>query len=478
MIGLIARNDFRNLRADPTLWAIAILLATTIGYGVYNGATWVRFQSATVQSAMAEEAQRLGGLKKGIADMNAGRVNLPSFRDPRSAFSVGYTMGSHWAIMPPAPLAALAIGQSDLLPYYYKVSLRSRDTMLGNDEIENPVHLLSGRFDLAFVIIYLYPLVILALSYNLISSEKEDGTLAMTLSQPVGLRALALGKIGFRGLFVLVLATVLSFVGALLSGVNLGAEGVLPKFLMWIGVVAAYGAFWFALAVAVNALGRGSSTNALTLAGLWLTFVLLIPSLLNVAIKAAHPVPSRVDMIQAMRVASDEVTAQRSKLMARYLEDHPELVGASSDTVAQLAIRNVAMMEETERRVQPVLKRFDEQLIRQQGLVDQYRYLSPAILTQAALYDLAGTNTFRYKHFLTLIDRFHRDWRAHFSPFMLKSAKLTGNDIDSLPRFRFREESSSAVISRSAVALFGLIGLTLVVTLVAARMLSRYPIVG
>jgi len=203
--------------------------------------------------------------------------------------------------MPPAPLAALAVGQSDLLPYYYKISLRSRDTLLGNDEIENPVHLLSGRFDLAFVILYLYPLVILALSYNLISGEKEDGTLAITLSQPVGLRALALGKIGFRGLFVLALATLLSFAGALLSGVNLAAEGVLPRLALWVAVVAAYGAFWFALAVLVNAMGRGSSTNALTLAGLWLVFVLLIPSLLNVGTKAAHPVPSRVEMIQAMR---------------------------------------------------------------------------------------------------------------------------------------------------------------------------------
>ncbi|MBC8166265.1 MAG: DUF3526 domain-containing protein, partial [Bryobacteraceae bacterium] len=277
---------------------------------------------------------------------------------------------------------------------------------------------------------------------------------------------------------VLVLATALSLIGALLSGVNLGADGVLPKFLMWIGVVAAYGAFWVALAVAVNALGRGSSTNALTLAGLWLGFVLLIPSLLNVAIKAAHPVPSRVDMIQAMRVASDDVTAQRSKLMARYLEDHPELVGASADTMAQLAIRNVVMMEETERRVKPVLQRFDEQLFRQQTLVDQYRYLSPAILTQAALYDLAGTNTFRYKHFLTLIDQFHRDWRGYFFPFMVKTAQLTGGDIDAMPRFEFREESNSAVLSRAAVALLGLIALTTVVALVATRMLSRYPIVG
>jgi ABC-2 type transport system permease protein len=177
MIRLIARNDWRNLRADRTVWATAILLAAVIGYGIYNGASWVRFQSTAIRAALDEEHARLNAIKQGIDDANAGRANPPAFRDPRLPLAVGMTLGPRYAVMPPAPLAPLAIGQSDLLPYYYKISLRSRDTMLGNDEIENPVHLLSGRFDLAFVTIYLYPLVILALSYNLISAEKEDGTL-------------------------------------------------------------------------------------------------------------------------------------------------------------------------------------------------------------------------------------------------------------------------------------------------------------
>jgi ABC-2 type transport system permease protein len=214
------------------------------------------------------------------------------------------------------------------------------------------------------------------------------------------------------------------------------------------------------------------------LAGCWLAFVLLIPSLLNVAIKSAHPVPSRVEMIQAMRAASDEITAQRSKLMARYLEDHPELAGASSDTMAQLAIRNVAMMEETERRVQPVLERFDRQLALQQNLVDRYRFLSPAILTQAALYDLAGSNTFRYKHFLGLVDGFHRQWRNYFFPLMLKGVKLSESDIAEMPRFRFQEEASSTVVTRVSSALAGLVILTAIIMVAAARMLGHYPITG
>lgn len=478
MIWLIARHDWRILRADRTLWAIALLLAITIGYGVRNGSAWVEFQRRTIDGALSEERERIGKMQRDIADLNAGRKQAPSWSDPRSPFAAGYTLAARWAVMPPAPLSPLAIGQSDLLPYYFKVSLRSRDTLIGNDEIENPVHLLSGRFDLAFVIIYLYPLVILALGFNLISGDKEDGTLAMTLAQPVRLRTLAAGRILFRGVYVLTLATVLSMAGALLAGVDFAAEGAGVRMLLWTAVVASYGAFWFALAVAVSALGRSSAANGVALAGAWLLLVLLVPSLLNVTIKSLHPVPSRVEMIQAMRVASDEVTAQRSKLMAKYLEDHPELVGASQDTMAKLAVRNVAMMERMEDLVQPVLDRFDRQLKLQQSLVERYRFLSPAILTQAALYDLAGTDALRYQHFTKLVDAFHKEWRSFFFPLMLKSVKLSEQDAAGMPQFWFREESSAAVAARTMEGLAAMTLLAAAIMAAARRWLTGYRIPG
>jgi ABC-2 type transport system permease protein len=387
-------------------------------------------------------------------------------------------MGSRYATMPPGPLAALAVGQSDLLPYYFRVTVNTRDTLMGNDEIENPVHLLSGRFDLVFVIIYLFPLVILALSYNLISAEKEDGTLSMTLSQPVALRSVALGKIGFRGLFILLLGAGLSVVSALLSGVDLTGEGVISRLLVWTAVVTAYASFWFALSLAINALGRSSATNALALSGLWLTFVLLIPSLLNVVVKTVHPVPSRVEMIQAMRVASDEVTAARSRVMAAYLEDHPELATAANATETQLSILRVATTEELERRIQPVLDSFDDQVARQQQLVERYRFLSPAILTQAALYDLAGTGVHRYKHFLRLANRYHEQWQAHIQPMMMRAIKLEPRQIDELPRWQFEEERNADVLGRVWTNLAGLFVAAFVVTAFGIHLLRRYPVVG
>ena len=59
-----------------------------------------------------------------------------------------------------------------------------------NNELENPVNLMTGAFDIAFVVIFLLPIFILAISYDLLSSERERGTLAMILAHPISLKEL------------------------------------------------------------------------------------------------------------------------------------------------------------------------------------------------------------------------------------------------------------------------------------------------
>jgi ABC-2 type transport system permease protein len=88
------------------------------------------------------------------------------------------------------------------------VTYQSKIHFIHNNDIENPSHLLSGHFDLAFVIVYLFPLLIFALSYNLLSAEREIGTLRLLMSQPLALRTLVPGKVLVRAGALLALAVV------------------------------------------------------------------------------------------------------------------------------------------------------------------------------------------------------------------------------------------------------------------------------
>jgi ABC-2 type transport system permease protein len=472
------KHEWRSLRADRTLWIIVPLFAVIIGYGVYNGVSWVRFQRATLDAAASEERERYSQARQEISEIEMNGKAVSPFVDPRLPSVASGRSGTRYAQLPPATLSALSVGQSDLYPYYFKVSRASKQNFTTNDEIENPTNLLAGRFDLAFVIIYLFPLLILALSYNLISLEREQGTLAMMMSQPVALRSFVAGKVGLRAIVVLALAIGFSLAGVLLGGVNLTAEGAWWRLLCWIGIVAAYGAFWFALAVAVNAFGKSSATNALALAGLWLVFVLLVPSLLNVAVTSIYPVPSRVEMIQATRRASAEATAKGSQLLAKYFEDHPELTEGGKADPNDFYTRSIATQEETERLVQPVIGHFDRQVIGQQSLVNRFRFLSPAIVTQAALNDVAGASVARYRHFLALVDDFHQTWKSYFNPRIVRKVKLGPEDYDRFPNFAFREEPSGSVAGRVVIGLIGLLAPALIIGWLALRALQWYPLAG
>jgi ABC-2 type transport system permease protein len=472
----IIKHEWRTLAADRALWMIAPLFAVLISYGVYNGSSWTRFQQVTLEAAKQEERARFAKAKAEVMSIERGAPPASAFSNPRLPSVAASRTGPRYALAPPAPLAALAVGQSDLYPYYFKVTSQSKQTFTTNDEIENPTNLLAGRFDLAFVIIYLYPLLILALSYNLISAEREQGTLAMMMSQPVSLRTFASGKIGLRALVVLALTVGLSLAAFLLSDAGLSVEGAWSRLLLWTAVVGAYGAFWFALAILVNAFGRNSATNAMALAGMWLVLALILPALLNVAVTAIYPVPSRVEMIQATRRASAEATAKGSQLLAKYYEDHPEMAEGKQADPNDFYTRSIAVQDETERLVQPVIDHFDRQVTGQQSLLDRFRFLSPAVVAQSALNDIAGTGAARYRHFINLVDAFHQSWRAHFTPRIVQKTLLVADDYDRFPAFTFREEPAGAVARRAMIGLIGLLVPTLLIGSLGLRALRRYSV--
>jgi ABC-2 type transport system permease protein len=471
----IVRHEWRLLATDGTLWLIAAIFAFAIGYGTFNGSRWVRFQHEAIAEAATEERARFAAQEDAIRRINGGELKVSPFADPRNPQTAGSRFGARYAAMPPASLAALSIGQSDLLPYYFKITSDARQTVIAGAELENPHRLLTGRFDLAFVLIYLYPLLIFAISYNALSGEKEQGTLALALSQPVSLGSLVAGKLGLRLVVFLLLIGTLAGFAVVIGGVDSGAEGVWPRLLLWMAAVIAYGVVWFALATLVVSFGRPSSTNAMVLAAGWLTFVILVPSLLNMMATSVYPVPSRVEMIQAMREASDEANEQGSRLLSRYYEDHPELAAGGADqAMNDFNVIRVAVNADVEQRVRPVLERFERQLAGQRTMVSRLRVLSPAILMQDALNDISGTGIPRHQHFMQQVSEFHERWRAHFVPLIFRKAQIDG--YGELPAFAFREEPLGAAALRVAESLAAVLALAAAIAIAGFWNLRRFPV--
>ncbi len=475
---LIIRHEWRLLKADRTALLMVALFALAVGCGIFGGARWVGFQQATINDLQREESERYNALLAQAQAVEAkfGAVNRTNAEnwDPRNPYYIGNTKGQRYAALPPTPLAVTAIGQSDLLPYYFKVSTDLKQNFANAYELENPLKLLVGRFDLAFALIWLYPLLILALSFNLLASERENGTLALLLSQPVSLRTIVLGKTLVRALIVFVPVIVFAIIGLALAGVKLSDPAALSRFALWIVAVLLYGAFWFALAALVNARGKSAAANALIVAGAWLLLVLLLPSSINMVAATLYPVPSRVEYIQAMREASEGEVAARSQIMAAFYEDHPELAKGSFTRRDEFTLTKERLNQRTEEMLRPVAARFEQQLARQQRVINGFRFLTPALLMQETLYDVAGTGQARYRQFMTEVDEFHRAWKAFFNPRIARRELVSCEEFPQIPSYRFREEPLGGVASRVSLPLLSLATMTAIVGMAGVAAYKRY----
>lgn len=471
----IISHEWRNLFAERGFLLLAAVFAALLGYGVWAGASWVSGREAESRALVEAEAKELTARKEQTASGFKGSSEPGNFRpDPSDPYTTG--MSLQHAVLPFTPAAVFSTGQADVLTPDAGVTISSlQRTKADKTGFENPLSFLAGRFDLSFVVVYLLPLFVLALGFNLLSGERERGTLQLLLSQPLSLRKLLAAKAVAQLALVLAVVLAVSLAGVLVSVAEVGSGDFWARASQWVLLVGLYAAFWFALAAFINSFGLASATNAVVCAACWLILVLVLPSLLNVAVSAAYPVPSRGELVSAVRSVNLDMRRDGSRLVAEHYQDHPELMPREGRAdPSNFALAYVIVQREQKQRVGAVEDRFASQLAAQQSLVSKFRFLSPSVVAQEAANDIAGTGLARYQHFRTQVKEFDRAWADFFVPRIFRLEKLSAADFDQIPRFQYREESNRAVAARVVPGLLFMLAATAALLLLAFGRLKRY----
>ncbi|MEM1122912.1 MAG: DUF3526 domain-containing protein [Bacteroidota bacterium] len=429
-------------RSRWTLLIIVLFFGLTF-FALHNGAEIV----AERQLSIDEEVQRMDSLDAfraaRILAIEENREAPPppeeSWRDPRDLWDMAYNTRRVIA-MEPQPLTLIAAGQSDLFPHVVKPHIYKEDYRLEFSELANPVQLLFGTFDLAFVCIYLLPLLVLALSFNVLSSARESGILPLIAAQPISLYGWLLQKLFIRFLLLSLLVLVAILVGLGLQGVNLTDN--LPSLSLLLGALLTYMLFWFGVAFAVNLLGQPSGTNAITLVALWLGIVLFIPTIIAQTTNTLNPIPSRVNIIHEYREAYSGAVKNIDKIMDAYLLDHPELdtQDESVENRYGFMLRTFASAGVINEAIDPVLNAHQAALDKQQAWVNQLTVLSPALLLQKVFNQTAGTTTAHYVDFRRQIIDFTEKWKAYLKPRMFANEYLQSGDFEAFPRYEYSTE--------------------------------------
>ena len=435
-VDLVAQ-EFGLLRRVVGLWLLGFMLVLLAVLAAVSGSVRINTLEAIVAERSGGEAQirssLIGALDRYVAA--GGEGDEPVAAKPGS---MGFSVTSTYAAMPAAPLAPLAIGVSDLLPYYYRLDAHGAYTLVQGGEIENPLNLKVGGFDVAFVMVFLLPIIVIALSYDIMSREKELGVLALIGAQGVPLSKFIAAKVIARGAVIaaiVLLANALAITVAMYQGAvwHPGAA------MLWTTIAVLYGLVWFALAVMINALGFGSATNGVVLANVWLVFVIVIPAVVKLAATTLYPAPSRVALTTELREAASEAEERAAEAREEYLFDHPDMVAGDVDQ--EIFFRQVALSElDVSASIEPQLAEFDEQAEKQAALMTWLKFASPALLANDAFSALAGTDRLSHVNFREAVLDYHNRWQAFFVGPLLREERLTPEAWSGLPSFDYQPE--------------------------------------
>ncbi len=435
------KYELKLLLRSRWIQLLSLTLLLLFAFSAYNGKQKVEKRISVINDALLEEEESDVMMLALIDSVNQGLdVSVPRWTVPTSPTAIG-NYYPRVASMEVQPLALIATGQSDLFTPYVKPRISGDDFALNFTEMTSPVQLLFGSFDLAFVIVFLLPLLIIAFSYNVLSAEKESGSLRLLASQPIGIQRWLLQKLALRFMWLSLLVVASLTIVFLLLGIEFLSEA--GAFFSLLGLTLAYMLFWFALAFLINLWVGTSAKNAVSLLGLWVIFVLLVPSVLNQLGNSLYPIPSRTLMINEMRTKKTEVSKKQDEILDNYLRDHPEYAINDTTETRSFWHRYMASQKLVREELAPVVNTYESQLQRQQDLTKNMQWLSPALTIQESLNSLAGTSSADYDHYRKQVVAFAENWRDHLLPYLYNNQEITMDDIVELPAFQFQKRPVS-----------------------------------
>jgi len=434
MFLLQLKYETLRLLRSPMLWLLLVFLATSIGFGAYNGVQRIAAKSQSVGEMLAQQQEDLGKQKMQADSVARGLKKVGGwYLDPTNVIFVGGVWRGGWVTaLEPTPQSLLAAGMSDLQPDTWRLTLMGKDAR-GDSEFENPVNLALGTFDLSFVLAFLLPLLVIALSFNLLSGEREQGTLALLLAQPVATGRLFLMKTLARFTLLAALTLLVTLPILAWSGISLTNAAAWQT----AGVAVLYSLFWFLLALGVNLRGGSSTQNALLCVGAWLLFTLVVPALVNMVSEKAHPVPSRASYLNEMRDADAYLEAQKKTVLDVFYQKHPNYTRKSEvEKEWQDWYReDFAVMDFGKKFRDSLEQRYIAPAESQSAFAENLTLLSPALSVHRQMTDLAGTSQQAYKASEKSLDASQKNWASFFLKKFEANETLTTADYDEILKF-------------------------------------------
>ena len=307
-----------------TRFALLLLLSLVFftGFAIWNGVQSLAQKRTSIKNITAKHQEKLQTMKMAADSIIRNSIVVERWWiDPSNPLVIGeFGKGGMPIMIEPSAVSAIATGVSDLqkdVQLTYMTYTKNFSTV---NDFENPINLTFGSFDLTFVLVFLLPLFVIALNYDLISSEREQGTLALLLSQPLNSKRIFLFKTLSKFFIIALIISALLF--PLLLFIGIKSNTIFPYAIVFATLV--YTLFWFVLSFLINLFNQSSAFNALACIGLWLLLVVIVPTQLSMVSELAYPIPSRAALMNEIRQFDVAFEANKEAILIDYFQKNSQ----------------------------------------------------------------------------------------------------------------------------------------------------------
>ncbi|MBX3239266.1 MAG: ABC transporter permease subunit [Chitinophagaceae bacterium] len=419
--------ELKNWLRNKAVWLVLITWVLLVSFAGWQRNAIVCMLASDMDSSRVYELQKEKAYHGLLDSVERGLKQVKEYaNDPRNPVYFN-TKVPRFAIYEPGVLDVLATGQSDIFPQLYVISSRA-DYRQQKEEAVNGLPLMYGKPDMVFIITFLFPLIIIAFNYGLLSSEKESGTLKLILVQHTNLKQVLFAKLFVSFLFSLLLLLVPAIILYILKA---GAPATIRSVGLLLLITSLYSLFWHLLCAVAGSRLKSSAWNATVLTGCWILLTVLLPAVINLVTGSVRPVPSRTEFITEYRRATNAIEQDsNSAVLDKFFFDHPELAkedstGNERNRANQFYKASHIKHDQTHETLQPIYDRYESSLQAANRFSGNVGLLSPALTTHQSLLLLAGQSSKQYLHFNKAIV----EWRKPYLDFILTNL-LQDKDVN------------------------------------------------
>jgi len=324
--------------------------------------------------------------------------------------------------------AGLCLGQRDLFPVYYGFNVTDLARQINTGELVNPMKLLTGNFDLMYVFVFLFPLLVVSLFYNLYAAEKEGGTLSLLRSQSTSLSAILISRGLLRLFIVWGLAAILLVLGFVLQGIAFGDHAQL--FILWVFIVFGYCLLWAILMGAMIWFRQGSSLSAMLGLGFWLIFTLITPALLNLFVQTSGPLPNRAELIHTVRNMNDQIwESPKSFVWDKFYPENPNYSDGDTSNFDKWYYASFTLIDN---KANALKTEFEDQVNARNALLEKWEWLAPAAIVHEKLSQLSNTDRKSHLQFVKEVHAYHKELKELYYARIFSDKQFSVQDLKRL----------------------------------------------